>query len=238
MAEKRASDLLHSMAASKDILLWTPCGQLLRNKRIITVTNITELVEYVSLPHNNEVTKPRALNTFLDGLAELGIDRGLITNKKLLSDLIEKEKGSRNVENTSENESNMRRVHRVLKIRRGKWLLRMAVKLKTPKRATTTLKTVREHKVIAMKRPPPFTLKIPLNIVRILMCTAGTLTMKCRKCSWHDSYKICPICDHQIPEERINMKEGFLGCYEGGAITHKTAKMLHMETTFYSPSKG
>ena len=102
--EKRASDL-HSMAASKDILFWTPSGQLLRNKRTIPVTNIAELVEYVLLPHNNEVTKPRALNTFLDGLAELGIDKGLITNKKLLSDLIEKEKGYQNVENTSDNES-------------------------------------------------------------------------------------------------------------------------------------
>ena len=45
-------------------------------------------------PHNNDVTKPRALNTFLDGLAELGVDKGLIKNKKLLSDLIEKEKAS------------------------------------------------------------------------------------------------------------------------------------------------
>ena len=106
MPEKRASDLLHSMAASKDILFWTPSGQLLRNKRTIPVTNIAELVEYVLLPHNNEVTKPRALNTFLDGLAELGIDKDLIKNKKLLSDLIEKEKGYQNVENTSDNESN------------------------------------------------------------------------------------------------------------------------------------
>ena len=64
---------------------WTPRGQLLRNKHIIPVTNITELVEYVILP--------RALNTFLDGLAELGVDKGLIKNKKLRSDLIEKEKG-------------------------------------------------------------------------------------------------------------------------------------------------
>ncbi|CAH3018836.1 unnamed protein product [Porites evermanni] len=104
--EKRASNLLHSMAASKDILFWSPNGQLLRNKRTIPVTNIAELVEYVLLPHNNEVTKPRALNTFLDGLAELGIDKNLIKNKKLLSDLIEKEKGYQNVENTSDNESN------------------------------------------------------------------------------------------------------------------------------------
>ena len=35
VSEKRASDLLHGMAASKDILFWTPRGQLLRNKRTI-----------------------------------------------------------------------------------------------------------------------------------------------------------------------------------------------------------
>ena len=44
-------------------------------------------------PHNNDVTKPRALNTFLDGLVAFGVDKGLIKNKKLLGDLIEKEKG-------------------------------------------------------------------------------------------------------------------------------------------------
>ena len=30
VSRERASDLLHSMAASKDILFWTPRGQLLR----------------------------------------------------------------------------------------------------------------------------------------------------------------------------------------------------------------
>ena len=35
--EKCASDLLYRMAASKDILFWTPRGQLLRNERIIPV---------------------------------------------------------------------------------------------------------------------------------------------------------------------------------------------------------
>ena len=94
VSEKRASELLHSMAASKDILFWTPRGQLLRNKRIIPVTNIAELVDYVLLPHNNEVIKPRALNMFLDGLVELKIDKGLIKNKKLLSELIEREKAT------------------------------------------------------------------------------------------------------------------------------------------------
>ena len=52
--------------------------------------------------------------------------------------------------------------------------------------------------------------------------------MKCPNCSWHDSF-------HQIPEERNNMKEGFLRCHDCGAVTHKNAKTL--ETTFYSRSK-
>ena len=56
--------------------------------------------------------------------------------------------------------------------------------------------------------------------------------MKCVKCVWHDSYKICPTCDHQIHEERNYMKHGFLWCHNRGAITHKYAKTL--ETTFYS----
>ena len=38
VCRERASDLLHSMAASKDILFWTPRGQILRKNRVIPVT--------------------------------------------------------------------------------------------------------------------------------------------------------------------------------------------------------
>ena len=54
------------------------------------MTNISELLEYVLLPYNDNVPKARALNTFLDGLAELENDKGLIKNTKLLSALLEK----------------------------------------------------------------------------------------------------------------------------------------------------
>ena len=138
------------MAASKDILFWTPRGQLLRNIRIIPVTNIAEVLEYVVLPHNDDVTKPRARNTFLDGFVEIPIDKCLIKNKKLLSDLIEKEKGYRNNENTFQNESNVESSSN--REDEGE-----AVKMKTSKRAKTTLKKiVRKQKVAPLKRPPPF----------------------------------------------------------------------------------
>ena len=87
VSRKDASELLHSMATSRDILFWTASGLLLRNQRKIPVTNISELVEYVLLPHHEDVAKPRALNTFLDGLVELGINKRLIKNKKILSGL-------------------------------------------------------------------------------------------------------------------------------------------------------
>ena len=62
-----------------------------------------------------------------------------------------------------------------------------------------------------------------------------TLIEKFPKCFWHDYYKTCSICDHQIPERRNYMKEGFLRCHDCGAVTHKNAKTL--ETNFYFPSK-
>ena len=135
----------------------------------------------------------------------------------------------------------MRRVHRILKIRRRrrrrrKWLLRMVLKLKAPKRATTTLKTtVRKQKVVTLKRPTPLIhSKSPCeHCENSNVC--GTLIMKCPKCFWHDYYKICPTCDHQIREGRNYVKEGFLRCHDCGAVTHKNAKTL--ETNFYSPSK-
>ena len=88
--KERVSGLLHSIFTSRDILFWTPRGRILRNKSIILVTNIAELVEYVLLPHNDDVTKPRSLNTFLDGRAELRVDKGLIKSKKVISDLVKK----------------------------------------------------------------------------------------------------------------------------------------------------
>ena len=93
VSRKRASELLHSMTASKDILFWIPRGQILRKKRVIPVTNIAELVEYILLPHNDELIKPRALNTFLDGLAELGVDKRLIKKQKDFERFTRKRKG-------------------------------------------------------------------------------------------------------------------------------------------------
>ena len=59
------------------------------------MTNISELVEYVLLPHNDDVIKPRALKIFIDGLAELGINKRLIQNKRILAEVLQKEQAYR-----------------------------------------------------------------------------------------------------------------------------------------------
>ena len=36
------------------------------------------------LPHDDDIVKPRALKTFIDGLAELGVNKRLIQNKRIV----------------------------------------------------------------------------------------------------------------------------------------------------------
>ena len=184
------------------------------------------------LLHNNEVTKPRALNTFLDGLAELGIDKGLIKNKKLLSDLIVKEKGCRNAENTSENESNNEESSSDIENQEeeeeeGVVSENGSEAEDTQESDNDTENDSDETESNSHETSTIFHSENPCEHCE--NCNVyGTLIIKCPNCSRHDSYKICPICDHQIPEERNNRR------HDCGVTTYKNAKML--ETTFYSSS--
>ena len=192
------------------------------------------------LPRDNEVTKPRALNTFLDGLAELGIDKGLIKNKKLPSDLIEKEKGYRNAENTYENENNNEESSSDLE-EEGEEEEEEEVASENGSEAEDTKVSDNDTEKDSQKKESSnpetsttFHSKSPCEYCENFN-VYGTLIMKCPKCSWHDDYKICPICNDQIPKEGNYIKEGFLRYHDCGAVTHKNAKTL--ETNFYSPSK-
>ena len=166
------------------------------------------------LPHNNEVSKPRALNTFLDGLAELGIDKDLIKNKKLLSDLIEKEKGYQNVENTSDNESNNEESSSDIENQEEKEeevASENGVEaLVTQESDNDTENDSQEAENSSPETSTTFLSKSPCEHCENSN-VYGTLIMKCPKCFWHDYYKICPICDHQIPEGRNYIKRAFFG---------------------------
>ena len=161
--------------------------------------------------------KPRALNTFLDGLAELGIDKGLIENKnkKLLSDLIEKEKGYRNAENTSVNKSNNEESSSDIENQEEEEVASEngSEADGTQESDNDTENDSQETESSSLETPTTFRSKSPCE-----HCESsnvyGTLIMECPKCFWDDYYKICPICNHQIPKERNYIKEGFRRCHD------------------------
>ena len=159
------------------------------------------------LPHNNEVTKPRALNTFLDGLAELGIDKGLIKNKKLLSDLIEKEKGYQNVENTSDNESNNEESSSDIENQEEEEEVASENGAEAEGIQESDNDTENDSQEIESSNPETSTTfhsKSPCEHCENSN-VYGTLIMKCPKCLWHDYYTICPICDPPDPRgEKIH----------------------------------
>ena len=187
------------------------------------------------LPHNNEVTKPCALNTFLDELAELRIDEGLIKNKKLRSDLIEKKKASEMPKILPITRVIMRRVHRVERKRGRREEDEEEVASENGVEAEDTQESDSDTENDSQKTESS-SLETSTTFHSenaYEHCensnVYGTLIMKCQECSWHDYFKIFPMCDLEIPEERNCIKEGFLRCHDCGAITHKNAKTLETE---------
>ena len=110
----KALDFLNTLAASKGILYWNSHGEMLYQQRRIPVTSIVELIDYAMLPYSIDVRAPRGLLTFTKGLAEVGIDKKLVKNKRLLADLVarqpeddeESDESSSDRSETSESEEN------------------------------------------------------------------------------------------------------------------------------------
>ena len=138
----------------------------------------------------------------------------------MLSDLIGKEKGYRNAENTSENKSNNVETSSDIENQEGE-----DVASENGVEADDSENDSQETESSSPETSTTFHSKRPCEHCENSN-VYGTLIMKCPKCFWHDYYKICPICDHQIREGRNYMKEGFLRCHDCGAVTHKNAKTL------------
>ena len=229
VSRHKASDLLHSMAASKDILFWTPRGQLLQNQRIIPVTNISELVEYVLLPHNDDIVKPRALKTFIDGLAELGINKRFIQNKRILAQLWEKEQAYQDkdseagdkemVSESSDNEDDKETASEISDQESENPDLE-------PEGNSDEEETASSEILLKVKG-------------LCYYCNGENVyeraIVKCPRCFWQDGYRICPICAHQIPVDRKHLTDGFIWCADCHAVKHIDSKTL--KRTHYPPSE-
>ena len=154
----------------------------------------------------------------------------------MLSELIEKENGYQNVENTSDNESNNEESSSDIENQEEEEVAsENGVEAEgTQESDNDTENDSQETESSSPETSTAFHSKSPCEHCENSILY-WTLIRKCPKCFWHDYYKICPICDHQIAEGRNYRKEGFRRCHDCGTVTHKNAKTL--ETNFYSPSK-
>ena len=182
------------------------------------------------LPQNDDVAKPRALNTFMEGLAELGIDKNLIKNKKLLSDLLAKEEMYRNEEEEEESvngtdDGNSTDSNEEEASEEGSGA-EESHESENDSNSDESTNGDSENTTNIQS-------KIPCE-----QCEGSnvyeTTILRCPKCSWHDTYLICPICDYNVPlKTKKHWKEGFRRCYDCGAIKHKHNQSLLRATSWY-----
>ena len=100
----KALDFLNTLAASKGILYWNSHGEMLYHQRRIPVTSMVDLIDYAMLPYSIDVKAPRGIVTFTKGLSEVGIDKKLIKNKRLLADLVARQPESEEESDDSSSE--------------------------------------------------------------------------------------------------------------------------------------
>ena len=203
VSRKYALELLHSMFASKDILFWTPRGELLRNQSRIPVTNISELVKYVLLPQNTDVTRPRALNTFLDGLAQLGVHKRLIKNKKVLSDILQKEQAYQDKEESDKETSDGNSTDSSDEETASE-----------PNNQQQESENVSDPELESDDQVEHSASEIlTKESARCHHCESSNVSpsgvVKCPICLWYDNQRICPICSYKIPMDRKHMKDMF-----------------------------
>ncbi len=89
--------MLHSLITSKDILYWNSWGEMVYNQQRVPGTDISALLNYTLLPFNKKIKKPKGIDRFVEALAQLGLDKKLIQNKKVLAEVIVQENESEDV---------------------------------------------------------------------------------------------------------------------------------------------
>ena len=229
ISRKDASELLHSFAVSKGILFWTNKGQILHHQRRIHMTTIAKLNKYILLPYNPDVAKPRALNTFLDGIAEIGINKRLVRNKKILADLVIREhaelrqttSGSDD-EYESDTSSQYNNDNEVSEAERGE-----GSECEDENDGDSDKHSVSDRE------------ETEVDLTSCQKCSSANLchifVVKCPKCKWQDGYistqaKLdCEICQDRFSLEKKTLRELLQLCNTCGFLSHTNARSGHKQ---------
>ena len=114
------------------------------------------------LPHNSDIAKPRALNTLLEGLAELGVDKRLLKNKKLLSNLLRKKKSIKTMKAPKTTSNNLQTV-------KMKW--KQLLRIVSPKRLKTMIwKQKATTRIVTLKVLQSYSKRIQICVNTVLKC--------------------------------------------------------------------
>ena len=167
------------------------------------MTNISELLQYVLHPNSDDIiVKPRTLKTFINGLAELGINERLIQNKRILAKLLEKEQAYQDedseagdkemVSESSGNEDDTETASEISDQESENPDLEPDGNSDVPYSEETASSEI----LLTVKRPCYY-------------CNGENVyeraVVKCPRCFWQDGYSICPTCVHQIPVDRKHL---------------------------------
>ena len=197
------------------------------------MTNISELLQYVLHPNSDDIiVKPRTLKTFIDGLAELGINERLIQNKRILAKLLEKEQAYQDkdseagdkemVSESSDNEDDTETASEISDQESENPDLEPDGNSDVPYSEETASSEI----LLTVKRPCYY-------------CNGENVyeraVVKCPRCFWQDGYSICLICVHQIPVDRKHLTDGFIWCADCHTVKHIDSKTL--KRTHYPPSE-
>ena len=220
----KASDFLHTLASAKEILYWTPKGELLFHGRRIPVTNITELADYVLLPYNEDVEKPRGLSTFMKGLAEVGINKSLIRNKKLVMEIIDLEKEANFVDESSESGQESESGGESESLDESEYSGEQEDTSEND--SQTESQSEGEDEEVE----EPWEVSCPncenQNRSRILI-------QSCPHCGWQEAIKVkhfagkvlsCEMCKHNFSKSWSTIPEGYFRCKDCGHVKFQRAK--------------
>jgi len=157
-------------------------------------------------------------------LTELGVDKRLIKNKKILSDLLEKEKeyqGNDDSENNEEQSTDSEEDEKT-------------ASEKSQSQETENSDPEAESEIEdSESESTAFIHKNDRNPCQQSSNVYRTVLVKSPKCFWHDNREICPVCSHSIPIDRKHGKEELKRCFDCGAVTYYNRKKS--KETFYSP---
>ena len=191
------------------------------------MTNIAQLIEYVLLPYSQDVVKLEALNTFLEGLAELKIDKSLIKNKKLVMDIIDREKENNRSEESDSSDSESEEDSSQTEVE----------EVEVGDKSETGSEVSHENKSTEQETESP----CPSCENNMTITSLQT----CPHCKWQDAVKgsmflnkalVCDICQHNFPANLRSVRETYYRCNRCGFKSHW--RQRNQVCRDYYPSDG